>query len=128
MPISRIAIRAGKSETYKKALLDQIYEAMRETVQIKDGDRFMTITEHDESTFAYGEFLGIQRSADLVQIQIFWTSGKSSEAKLSMYRTIVERLGRDPGVRPEDVLISVVETGAENWSFGNGEAQLFKAQ
>ncbi|MET8042640.1 tautomerase family protein [Micromonospora sp. NPDC005215] len=128
MPITRIAIREGKPETYKKALLDQIYEAMRETVQIKDGDRFMAITEHDESAFAHGDFLGIQRSADLVQIQIFWTSGKSSEAKMAMYRAIVERLGRDPGVRPEDVLISVVETGAENWSFGNGEAQLAKAK
>ncbi|WP_444947796.1 tautomerase family protein [Micromonospora ureilytica] len=41
-------------------------------------------------------------------------------------RAIVERLGREPGVRPEDVLISVVETGAEDWSFGNGEAQLAK--
>ena len=27
----------------------------------------------------------------------------------------------DPGVRPEDVLINLVETGAENWSFGNGK-------
>ncbi|MEU1590488.1 tautomerase family protein [Micromonospora sp. NPDC005710] len=128
MPITRIAIREGKSDTYKQALLSQIYEAMRETVKIKDGDRFMAITEHGESEFAYGDFLGVQRSADLVQIQVFWTSGKSADAKLAMYRAIVERLGRDPGVRPEDVLISVVETGTENWSFGNGEAQLFKAQ
>lgn len=128
MPITRIAIREGKPDTYKQALLSQIYEAMRETVKIKDGDRFMAITEHGESAFAHGDFLGIQRSADLVQIQIFWTSGKSSDAKLAMYRAIVDRLGRDPGVRPEDVLISVVETSAENWSFGNGEAQLFKAQ
>ncbi|MFG1651502.1 tautomerase family protein [Micromonospora sp. NPDC049275] len=55
-------------------------------------------------------------------------NGKSPDAKLGMYRAIVDRLGRDPGVRPEDVLISVVETGAENWSFGNGEAQLFKGK
>jgi 4-oxalocrotonate tautomerase len=32
----------------------------------------------------------------------------------------------NPGVRPEDVLISVVESAAENWSFGNGEAQFHK--
>ena len=43
-----------------------------------------------------------------------------------MYEKIVERLGANPGVRPEDVLISVVETAAENWSFGNGETQFFK--
>jgi 4-oxalocrotonate tautomerase len=127
MPVTRIAIRAGKTAEYKQALLDEIYEAMRETVAIKDGDRFMAISEHGEHEFAYGAFLGIDRSADLVQIQVFWAPGKTVEAKLAMYRRIVERLGGNPGVRSEDILISVVETAAENWSFGNGETQFYKA-
>jgi 4-oxalocrotonate tautomerase len=126
MPVTRIAIREGKTPEYKQALLDEIYEAMRETVQIKDGDRFMAITEHDEHAFAYGAFLDIDRSDELVQIQVFWAPGKPVEAKLAMYKKIVERLGNNPGVRPEDVLISVIETAAENWSFGNGEAQFYK--
>ena len=125
MPVTRIAIRDGKSDEYKQALLDEIYDAMRETVAIKDGDRFMAITEHGEHEFAYGPFLGIDRSDDLVQIQVFWAPGKSAEQKLAMYRRIVERLGANPGVRPEDVLISVNETAAENWSFGNGETQFY---
>lgn len=50
---------------------------------------------------------------------------QSADAKLAMYRRIVERLGANPGIRPEDVLISVVETAAENWSFGNGETQFY---
>jgi 4-oxalocrotonate tautomerase len=123
MPVTRIAIRDGKPSEYKKALMDEIYEAMRETVAIKDGDRFMAITEHAEDAFAYGPFLCIDRSEDLVQIQVFWAPGKSTDAKLAMYRRIVERLGANPGVRPEDVMISVTETAAENWSFANGEAQ-----
>ena len=127
MPVTRIAIREGKTPEYKQALMDEIYEAMRETVAIKDGDRFMAITEHGEHEFAYGPFLGIDRSDDLVQIQVFWAPGKTVEAKHAMYRKIVERLGTNPGVRPEDVLISVVETAADNWSFGNGETQFYKA-
>ena len=126
MPVTRIAIREGKSPEYKQALMDEIYEAMRETVAIKDGDRFMAITEHGSHEFAYGAFLDIDRSDDLVQIQVFWAPGKSVDAKLSMYRKIVERLGCKPGVRPEDVLISVVEAPAENWSFGNGTAQFYR--
>ena len=126
MPVTRIAIRGGKPDEYKQALLDEIYEAMRETVAIKDDDRFMAITEHSEHEFAYGPFLGIERSADLVQIQVFWAPGKSVEQKLAMYHRIVERLAANPGVRPEDVLISVNETAAENWSFGNGETQFYK--
>ena len=126
MPVTRIAIREGKTAEYKQALMDEIYEAMLETVSIKDGDRFMAITEHREHEFAYGPFLGLDRSDDLVQIQVFWAPGKAVDAKLAMYRRIVERLGVNPGVRPEDVLISVVETAAENWSFGNGETQFYK--
>jgi 4-oxalocrotonate tautomerase len=126
MPVTRIAIRAGKTSAYKQALMDEIYEAMRETVAIKDGDRFMTITEHGEHEFAYGPFLGIDRDDDLVQIQVFWAPGKTVHAKLAMYEKIVERLAENPGVRSQNVLISVVETSAENWSFGNGEAQFYK--
>jgi 4-oxalocrotonate tautomerase len=126
MPVTRIAVREGKSPEYKQALMDEIYEAMRETVAIKDGDRFMAITEHREHEFAYGPFLGIDRSDDLVQIQVFWAPGKTVDARLTMYNKIVERLATNPGVRPEDVLISVVGTAAENWSFGNGETQFYK--
>ena len=126
MPVTRIAIREGKTPEYKQALMDEIYEAMRETVAIKDGDRFMAITEHGEHEFAYGPFLGIDRSDDLVQIQVFWAPGKTVDAKLAMYKRMVERLGNNPGVRPEDVLISVVEAAADNWSFGNGETQFYK--
>jgi 4-oxalocrotonate tautomerase len=125
MPVTRIAIREGKTPEYKRALMDEIYAAMRETVAIKDGDRLMTITEHGEHEFAYGPFLGIDRSDDLVQVQVFWAPGKTVEAKLAMYRRIVERLEAVPGVRPEDVLICVVETAADNWSFGNGETQFY---
>ncbi|MEA2221680.1 MAG: hypothetical protein QOH83_56 [Solirubrobacteraceae bacterium] len=126
MPVTRIAIREGKTPEYKQALFDEIYEAMRETVAIKDGDRFMAITEHGEHEFAYGPFLGIDRGDDLVQIQVFWAPGKTVEAKQAMYNRIVERLGTNPGVRPEDVLISVVETATDNWSFGNGEMQFYE--
>jgi 4-oxalocrotonate tautomerase len=79
MPITRIAIREGKTSDYKYALTDEINEAMRETVAIKDGDRFMAITEHGDDEFAFGSFLGIDRSADLVQVQVFWAPGKTTD-------------------------------------------------
>lgn len=126
MPVTRIAIRDGKPPEDKHALMDEIYEAMRETVAIKEGDRFMAISEHGSHELAYGAFLDVNRSDDLVQIQVFWAPGKTVAAKLAMYRRIVERLVSNPGVRPEDVLISVVESPAENWSFGNGETQFYE--
>ena len=127
MPITRVAIRKGKPASYKQAILDSIYAAQLEAVHITEGDRFMALTEHEASEFAYGAtFLGINRTDDLVQIQVFWAPGKTVDLKKAMYRKIVEYLGKNPGVRPDDILISIFESPAENWSFGNGETQFFK--
>ena len=127
MPVTRVAIRKGKSAAYRQAILDGIYAAQLEAVHISEGDRFMTLSEHEASEFAYGaDFLGISRTDDLVQIQVFWAPGKAVALKKAMYRKIVDLLGKNPGVRAEDILISVFESPAENWSFGNGETQFFK--
>jgi 4-oxalocrotonate tautomerase len=127
MPVTRVAIRKGKSTAYRQAILDGIYAAQLEAVHISEGDRFMALSEHEASEFAYGaDFLGIRRTDDLVQIQVFWAPGKAVDLKKAMYRKIVEHLGKNPGVRAEDIMISVFESAAENWSFGNGETQFFK--
>ncbi|MFG3756527.1 tautomerase family protein, partial [Klebsiella pneumoniae] len=43
--------------------------------------------------------------------------------KQALYRRIAERLTDSPGLRPEDIFISLVEVLPENWSFGHGLAQ-----
>jgi hypothetical protein len=46
--------------------------------------------------------------------------------KKALYRDIVASLGRDPGLRPHDMLIVLVENDLVDWSFGNGEAQCLR--
>jgi 4-oxalocrotonate tautomerase len=124
MPLTRIALRRGKSPEYRHALCDQIYNALRETFAVPEDDRFMVITEHDGDNFDYGKsYLGIVRSDDLVLIQITVSNTRSLEQKRALYRRIVELLAKSPGVRPEDVFINLLEVAKENWSFGNGLAQ-----
>jgi len=48
-----------------------------------------------------------------------------SPAYLGVQR-MAEILARNPGLRPQDLMINLVETAWENWSFGNGEAQYTK--
>jgi phenylpyruvate tautomerase PptA (4-oxalocrotonate tautomerase family) len=84
----------------------------------------MTISEHDETDFAYSPtYLGIARSDDLILIQMTVSNTRPREKKQALFRQIVENLKADPGVRPEDVFINLVEVLPENWSFGNGIAQ-----
>jgi phenylpyruvate tautomerase PptA (4-oxalocrotonate tautomerase family) len=67
--------------------------------------------------------LSIQRTSDLVMIQITLSAGRSTEVKQALYRRIADLLHQEAGIRKEDVLINLVEVSKENWSFGNGEAQ-----
>ena len=127
MPLTRVSLRRGKSAAYRKAILDGIYRAMREEFDVPEEDRFMTITEHDEADFSFSKtYLGIARTDDLILIQITANNTRTTEKKKAFFRQIVENLKADPGVRPEDVFINLVEVLPENWSFGNGIAQYAK--
>jgi 4-oxalocrotonate tautomerase len=67
--------------------------------------------------------MGIQRSPDLVVLQLTVSNTRPREQKQALYRRIVEKLTQEPGLRPQDIFINLVEVLPENWSFGNGEAQ-----
>ena len=124
MPLTRVSLRRGKPAAYRKAILEGLYQAMRETFDVPEGDRFMTIVEHDEDDFVYGaDYLGIKRSDDLVIIQLTVSNTRPVAQKQKLYRRIVELLTKNPGLRAEDIFINLVEVLPENWSFGNGEAQ-----
>jgi 4-oxalocrotonate tautomerase len=124
MPLSRVSLRRGKPAAHRKAILDGIYRAMRATFDVPEEDRFMTITEHDEADFSYSKtYLDIDRSDDLVMIQLTVSNTRTIDKKKALFRQIVANLTADPGLRPEDILINLVEVLPENWSFGHGIAQ-----
>lgn len=124
MPLARVSLRRGKPAAYRKAILDGLYEALRETFNVPEGDRFMILTEHDQDDFVYDpNYLGIQRSDDLVYLQVTVSNTRPTAQKQKLYKRIVEKLTANPGLRPEDIFINLVEVLPENWSFGHGEAQ-----
>jgi len=129
MPLARISLRRGKPLQYRRSIRDSIYEAMLETFAVPADDRFMVMTEHgDDELDCNPRYLGIDRSDDLVIIQLTVSNTRTVEQKQALYRGIVARLGKNPGVRPQDVFISLVEVTKENWSLGNGEAQYVDAR
>jgi len=124
MPLVHVSLRRGKPAAHRQAILDGIYRALRATFDVPEEDRFMTITEHDETDFSYSpNYLGIQRSDDLVMIQLTVNNTRTVEKKQALFRQIAANLTANPGLRPEDVLINLVEVVPANWSFGHGIAQ-----
>ncbi|SFM15473.1 Phenylpyruvate tautomerase PptA, 4-oxalocrotonate tautomerase family [Bradyrhizobium sp. NFR13] len=124
MPLVRISLKKGKPAAWRRAIADSVYDAMIETFNVPKDDRFILIHEHDGDDFTYSpDYLGIQRTDDLILIQLTVSNTRGVEQKQQLYRGIVERLVKAPGLRPEDVFINLVEVLPENWSFGNGVAQ-----
>jgi 4-oxalocrotonate tautomerase family enzyme len=123
MPRVHISLRAGKPEAYRQAIFDNLYRAMRETLNVPEDNQFMTISEHDAANFRYGSAYGVARSADVVYIQITVFNSRTAEQKKMLFRRIAELLGESPGIRLEDVFVNIHDAPKENWSVGHG-AQL----
>ncbi len=127
MPFVRISLREGKQPTYLKAVSEAVHRAMVETINVPADDRFQVVTEHPAGGLVYDPgYLGVRRSDDLLVVQITLNQGRTLEQKKALYARIAQLLSEVAKVRPEDVLISLVEVPKENWSFGRGEASYVK--
>jgi len=124
MPLVRISLRAGKSAEYRRAIADGIHRAMVETLAAPEHDRFQVVTEHDADGLIYDPtYLGIQRSDDVVLVQITLSAGRKPPQKRDFMARTAALLADNPGLRPQDLFINLVEVAWENWSFGDGKAQ-----
>jgi 4-oxalocrotonate tautomerase len=123
MPLVRIDLRKGKTAAYRQEIGRVVYEAMV-SVGVPQKDRFQIIAEHEGDDFIFDpSYLGIERTHDLVIIQITWNEGRTVEQKKTLYKAIAEGLSQSLGIRTEDVFVNLVEVKKENWSFGKGIAQ-----
>ncbi len=124
MPLVRIDLRRGKSPEYRRAIGEAIHQCMVAVLNVPPADRFQVINEHGPDSLIYdATYLGVSRSDDIVFIQITLNQGRSVEMKRQFYSAVAQSLGKQPGVRPQDVFITLVEVAKENWSFGDGIAQ-----
>ncbi|MCH5585758.1 tautomerase family protein [Shimazuella sp. AN120528] len=124
MPFTRISLMKGTSADFRKEIGNIVYQAMIDTLNVPEKDRFQVITEHDPSGLIYDpEYLGIQRTNDILFIQLFLNEGRTVEVKKSFYKEVADKLHEQLDIRREDIFINLVEVKKEDWSYGNGIAQ-----
>jgi 4-oxalocrotonate tautomerase len=123
MPLVRIDLRKGKPAEYVRAVGEAVHRAMVETIDVPARDHFQVITEHDSNHLIYdANYLEVRRRDDVVVVQVTLSSGRDTARKQAFYEQLVKLLGEKPGLRPEDVVICLVENKREDWSFGKGLA------
>jgi phenylpyruvate tautomerase PptA (4-oxalocrotonate tautomerase family) len=124
VPFARISLREGTPEPHRRAIGKGVYRALPEAANVPEGDEFQVISDHDSAGLIYDPgYLDIDRDDDVVFTQRTFNEGRSVEVKRALYARIAQLLTDNPGVRRENVFVSLVEVPTENWSFGNGEAQ-----
>src|ERR1700733_7208382 len=98
MPLIRISLSAGKPAGYRRAIADDVYQALRETFSVPENDFFATVDEFEPDDFMYSrEYFKIARTDDLVLIQMTVSNTRTVEQKKALYQRIAERLEKDPG-------------------------------
>ena len=124
MPLVRISLLAGKPAQYRRAIGEGIHRAMVETLAVPEHDRFQILTEHEASGLVYDPgYLGIDRTDELVLVQITLSAGRKPKQKREFFARAAELLAQDPGLKPGNLLLNLVEVAWENWSFGEGKSQ-----
>jgi 4-oxalocrotonate tautomerase len=123
MPLVKVFLRTGKPPEYLRLMSDAIHAALVSEAGIPDGDRFHLIHQMDpEMLVADPAYGGVARSDDLIIVEITLNAGRSVETKKALYRRLLKNLGREIELRPDDLLVSLIEVAPENWSFGRGLA------
>jgi len=123
VPLVRIDVQKGRTAEELRKLADTVQAVMLDVFAAPPGDRYQIITEHDAGQIiAEDTGLGLQRTDGIVIIQIF-QQGRSTEQKQATYAELAKRLEAECGVRPEDVIVSVIANRYVDWSFGLGQAQ-----
>jgi 4-oxalocrotonate tautomerase len=125
LPLVRIDISKTASRERVRDVGDAVYNAMIGVANVPQHDRFQVVTRHEPDEIIYPEqgYLGIDYTPDLIIIQVTWVGGRSTEVKKRFYQHIADEIHAKQGVRRQDIWISLVDTGREDWSFGNGEMQ-----
>ena len=118
MPLVNISILKGKSSDYVKAISDGINAAVIETMGFPDDDRYQIAHEVEPHCLQFQD-----RDEDRVMMHLTMRAGRSNKSKQAFYAKCVEILSKDPGIKPENVLITIVENHDIDWSFKEGIAQ-----
>jgi phenylpyruvate tautomerase PptA (4-oxalocrotonate tautomerase family) len=130
MPLVRVDVAADTSAQVVAAIGDVIYEAMVNTANVPEHDKFQIFNRHgnDELVYPAAGYLGVTYTSNIVFIQVTWNAGRTIEVKKAFYKAVAEGIHAKTGLRKEDVWISLIDVKREDWSFGNGEMQYAPAE
>lgn len=116
MPTVTIEVKREYTSEEEVAIIDAIHRAMMTGIKTPEWDKNIRLIVHEPHRFTSPP--GKSERYTLVTFDMF--SGRSIEAKRSLYSAIVQNLSAQ-GIEPADVLINLREHPPENWGVQGGK-------
>ena len=124
MPLINIDIFNTWSPEEVKILMHSVHRAVLSSFGVPERDRYQIVRRHAADEMDIEDTgLGFEREIGReVVIQVV-SRKRTEESKVAFYHTVAENLQADLGLDSKNLLISIVENGDADWSFGFGQAQ-----
>ncbi|MES3003409.1 MAG: tautomerase family protein [Pseudomonadota bacterium] len=124
MPFVRIELPPAIASDDAVRVGEAVHQAMVATIAVPPDDKFQVITQHGAGGIVCTpEYLGVVHGPRALFVQIFLAPGRTLQQKRALYAQVASGVSHAADVSPSDVIINLVETLRENWSFGDGIAQ-----
>ena len=123
MPLLCFDLIQGRSESQIKRILDVTHEVLVRSLNVPERDRYQIVHEHRASRIVVEDSgLDIPHTDKIVLLQVTGRKRKKKQ-KEDFYGLLCEELEKACDISSSDVVVSFVENGDEDWSFGLGRAQ-----
>ncbi|MGN4444182.1 tautomerase family protein [Bacillus cereus group sp. MYBK79-1] len=97
---------------------------------IPENDYFQLFLPYQQNHFLYNPYYllegGEKRTENMIYVSITCGPGRTKKQKRDLYQSISSKVSECSSIKSVDIFITLNETAAENWSFGQGLAQLVK--
>ncbi|HKU11140.1 MAG TPA: tautomerase family protein [Sinomonas sp.] len=117
MPLIQVDLDRGLYDASHDAIGEAIHDAQIEALGIPSDDRFQVFRPHDHGELKFDPGYNAVDRRSLLLIQVTAVHMYPVAVKRKFFETVVAKLA-PLGVRAEDVLISLVENGFEDWYAG----------
>lgn len=127
MPFVQINLPVSLSSVEKKEISLCVHESLIDIFNVPVNDYFHVINEVQPENLIYPEsYLQVPHTSNLIYLYITCGPGRTVAMKQALYARIADTISTRTSVRSDDVIIVLNESALENWSFGQGKAQMVK--
>ncbi|EEK89920.1 4-oxalocrotonate tautomerase [Bacillus cereus] len=107
-----------------------IHLSLIEHFNIPENDYFQMFLPYQQNKFLYNPYYllerGEKRTENMIYVSITCGPGRTVQQKKDLYQSVSLKITEYSDVKTSDIFITINETAAENWSFGQGIAQMVK--